>query len=129
VQLGNEGVEEAARVGYLGAFRASDFEFFSPIGSYPAPYSRAAMNIANQTSALSETIIDSHRLITGLRHALDVNYARVLAAAQERWERNFGADPSDACVSVRISSGKPLAGILKKSSRSLLHPAGRQLLA
>lgn len=88
------------------------------------------MNTAEHTSALSDSIINSHRLISGLRHALDVNYERVLAAAQERWERNFaGKDPSDACVSVRISSGKPLAGILKKSPGSLLHPAGRQLLA
>ena len=88
------------------------------------------MKTANQTSALAETVLDSHRLISGLRHALDVNYARVLASAQERWDRNFaGNDPSDACVSVRISSGKPLAAILRKSPRSLLHTAGRQLLA
>jgi hypothetical protein len=87
------------------------------------------MDTANLTSALSETVIDSHRLITGLRHALDVNYARVLASAQEQWDRNFaGKDPSDACVTVRISSGQPLAGILRKSPRSLLHPAGRRLL-
>ena len=80
------------------------------------------MNTVDQTSAISDSIIDSHRLITGLRHALDVNYARVLATAQIRWEQNFAAkDPSDACVSVRISSGKPRAGILKKSSGSLLH--------
>jgi hypothetical protein len=87
------------------------------------------MNTATQPSALSDTIINSHRLISGLRHALDVNYERVLAAAQERWERNFADDPSNACVSVRISSGKPMAGILKKRSRSLLHPTGRRLLA
>jgi hypothetical protein len=88
------------------------------------------MDTANQTSALADSIINSHRLITGLRHALDVNYTRVLAAAQERWERKFaGNDPSDACVTVRISSGKPLAGILRKSPGSLLHTAGRQLLA
>jgi hypothetical protein len=87
------------------------------------------MNTAEYTSALSDSIINSHRLIAGLRHALDVNYERVLAAAQERWERNFaGRDPSDACVSVRISSGKPLAGILKKSRGSLLHPNGRRSL-
>jgi hypothetical protein len=80
------------------------------------------MNTVDQTSVLSDSIIDSHRLITGLRHALDVNYARVLSMAQTRWEQNFaGKDPSDSCVSVRISSGKPLAGILKKSSGSLLH--------
>ena len=88
------------------------------------------MDTAHQTAALSESVIDSRRLITGLRHALDVNYARVLASAQERWERNFaGNDPSDACVSVRISSGKPLAGILKKSAGSFLHASARALLA
>jgi hypothetical protein len=90
---------------------------------------KSAMNTLDQTSTLSDTIIDSHRLITGLRHALDVDYARVLAAAQTRWEQNFaGKDPSDSCVSVRIRSGKPLAGILKKSSKSLLH-GGHRLLA
>jgi hypothetical protein len=87
------------------------------------------MDTATESSALTESIIDSRRLITGLRHALDVNYERVLAAAQARWEENFGKDPSDACVRVRISSGKPLAGIIRKSSGSLLHPAGRRLLA
>ena len=88
------------------------------------------MDTVTQTSALSETVINSHRLISGLRHALDLNYARVLATAEDRWNRNFaGKDPSDACVSVRISSGKPLAGILKKSRRALLHTAGRRLLA
>ena len=88
------------------------------------------MNTVDQTSALPDSIIDCHRLITGLRHALDVNYARVLATAQTRWEQNFaGKDPSDACVSVRIRSGKPLAGILKKSSGSLLHGMTHHLVA
>ena len=85
---------------------------------------------ANQTRFLDDTIIDNRRLIAGLRQALDLNYARVLAAAETRWEQNFaGKDPSDACVSVRINTGKPLAGILKKSSKSLLHGAGSRLLA
>ena len=88
------------------------------------------MNATRQTSTLNETIIDSRRLIAGLRQALDLNYARVLATAQSQWDRHFaGNDPSNACVSVRISSGKPLAGILKKSPKSLLHSAGRHLLA
>ena len=39
------------------------------------------MNTSQQTRAISDTIIDSRRLITGLRQALDLNYARVLAAA------------------------------------------------
>jgi hypothetical protein len=86
------------------------------------------MNATHQT--LTDTVIDSHRLIAGLRQALDMNYARVLAAAQTRWEAHFaGNDPSDACVSVRISSGKPMAGILRKSAGSLLHPTAPRLLA
>jgi hypothetical protein len=87
------------------------------------------MNTAEHTSALTDSIINSHRLIAGLRHALDLNYERVLATAQARWEENFGKDPSDACVSVRISSGKPMAGVLRKSRGTLLQPVRRRLLA
>jgi hypothetical protein len=88
------------------------------------------MNTSPQTSSLSDNIIDSRRLITGLRHALDVNYGRVLASARAQWERNFeGKDPSDACVSVRISSGKPTAGILKKPAGSFLQAGARVFLA
>jgi hypothetical protein len=88
------------------------------------------MSTSHQTHAVSDNIIDSRRLITGLRNALDMNYARVLASAKMQWERNFeGKDPSDACVSVRISSGKPLAGVLKKPAGSLLHAGARILLA
>ena len=87
------------------------------------------MNTSQQTQ-ISANIIDSRRLITGLRHALDVNYGRVLESARMQWERNFeGKDPSDACVSVRISSGKPTAGILKKPAGSVLPAGSRVLLA
>jgi hypothetical protein len=80
------------------------------------------MNIADHPHSLSENIIDSRRLVTGLRHALDVNYARVLDAARTQWERCFeGNDPSNACVSVRITSGKPSAGVIKKPAGSLLY--------
>src|SRR5256885_12602857 len=73
------------------------------------------MNSSSHNQIVSDNIIDSRRLITGLRHALDVNYARVLGAAREQWERCFeGIDPSDACVRVRITSGKPSAGAIKK---------------
>ena len=88
------------------------------------------MNTTQQIHVLPDDIIDSRRLITGLRHALDMNYARVLAAANTQWERNFaGKDPSDACVTVRISSGKPTAGVLRKSAGSFLHGSARALLA
>jgi hypothetical protein len=43
-------------------------------------------------------------LITGFRHALDQSYGRIYNAAANEWNRLFsGNDPSDACVSVRIS--------------------------
>jgi hypothetical protein len=84
----------------------------------------------------NSNIIDSHRLIAGLKHALDMNYARVLDSARQQWERNFaGKDPSDACVSVRITSGEgeksslACGGILRKSGHSFLNGNDRRLLA
>ena len=45
-------------------------------------------------------------MIEGFRHALDRNYRRLLATARADWERLFaGKDPSDACVSVRVTVG------------------------
>jgi len=84
------------------------------------------MKSSSQTQIVSDSIIDSRRLITGLRHALDVNYSRVLGAAREQWERYFeGNDPSNACVSVRITSGKPTAAVIKKPAASLLYGTRR----
>jgi hypothetical protein len=84
------------------------------------------MNSPSQSQILSDNFIDSRRLITGLRHALDVSYARVLDGAKERWERHFeGSDPSDACVTVRITSGKPSAGVIRKPAKSLLYGTRR----
>ena len=84
------------------------------------------MKSGSHASSVSSSIIDNRRLISGLRHALDVNYARVLDSARNHWERHFeGNDPSDACVSVRISSGKPTAGVIKKPGRSMLYGARR----
>ena len=79
---------------------------------------------------------DNRRLIDGLRQALDMNYARLLETAKQQWERNFaGKDPSDACVSVRVTSGDsqrpslPCAGILRRRRRSLLNGNPHGLLA
>jgi hypothetical protein len=59
--------------------------------------------------------------VEGLRHALDKNFRRLLESARKDWERLFAGkeDPSDACVSVRVSKApeekalsKPRAGFL-----------------
>ena len=82
------------------------------------------MKSSSESQTLSDNFIDSRRLITGLKQALDVNYARVLDAARERWERHFEEyDPSNACVSVRITSGKPTAAVIRKRPASLLYGA------
>jgi len=82
----------------------------------------AAMNHSHSTASIADTIIDNRRLISGLRHALDVNYERLLEAASQRWARHFeGNDPSDACVRVRITSGKPTAGFIKKPATASLY--------
>ena len=79
---------------------------------------------------------DNRRLIDELRQALDMNYARLRAAAKAQWEHNFaGKDPSDACVSVRVTAGDspqrslPCAGILRRRRRSLLNGHRHGLLA
>jgi hypothetical protein len=84
------------------------------------------MKSAAETQILSDNVIDSRRLILGLRHALDVSYARVLSAAKEQWEEHFdGCDPANACVSVRITSGKPTAAVIRKPATSFLYGARR----
>jgi len=79
---------------------------------------------------------DNRRLIDALRQALDSNYSRLREAAKEQWERDFtGKDPSDACVSVRITSSDserpslPCAGILRRRRKTLLNGSGRPSLA
>ena len=84
------------------------------------------MKNSSHREIVAETVIDSRRLVAGLRHALDVNYTRVLETARGQWERYFdGNDPSDACVSVRITSGKPTAGVIRKRATSLLYGTRR----
>ena len=90
---------------------------------HTACFSRLAMN-----AGLHTYDTDNRRLIGGVRQALDVTYARLLETANQQWERNFeGKDPSDACVSVRVTSGDgrrlplPCAGILRPRDRSVLN--------
>jgi hypothetical protein len=79
---------------------------------------------------------DNRRLIDGLRKALDMHNSRLIGNAKKEWERNFaGKDPSDACVSVRVSAGDsqrlslPCAGILRKRGKPLLNSSGHPSLA
>ncbi|MEY2565122.1 MAG: hypothetical protein QOH88_3315 [Verrucomicrobiota bacterium] len=85
------------------------------------------MNASLQKINGTKSLSDPRRFIGGLRQALDLNHNRMLAVAKREWERRYaGKDPSDACVTVRITSGEPKkralasAGILKKKKNRLL---------
>jgi hypothetical protein len=100
------------------------------MGAKPA-FLRLAMYID-----LQRQDAENRRLIDALRQALDSNYSRLLETAQQQWERNFaGEDPSDACVSVRVTTGDshrsslPCAGILRKGRKSILKGNPHGLLA
>jgi hypothetical protein len=56
--------------------------------------------------ALTNGRFPTREVADGLRHSLNNNFGRLIGAAGREWERRFaGTDPSDACVSVRISGG------------------------
>jgi hypothetical protein len=65
-------------------------------------------------------------LIPRMRQSLNINYPRLFETAKKHWERSFaGKDPSDACVSVRVSPGDspkrslPCAGVRRRRGRLL----------
>lgn len=58
-------------------------------------------------NALNCKVTDD-QLVDGFRSAVEKSCGRVFKIAQDEWERRFGGkEPSDACVSVRISSRGP----------------------
>jgi hypothetical protein len=60
------------------------------------------MSTENAAEALLHREVTKAEVIVGLRHALDATYRRFVDAARSDWERLIGADPSDACVTVRV---------------------------
>ena len=65
--------------------------------------------------------IGNRELVDGLQRALEHKYNGILRAAGNEWERRFAAgDPSDSCVSVRISAwGRALSGVASHRPRGL----------
>ena len=61
-------------------------------------------------------------IVAGLRHALDLRYQQIRQAARADWERLFGSDPADACVTVRVQTSPSTAtrtsGFLKSRRKS-----------
>lgn len=62
----------------------------------------------------------SRELADGLHCTLNRKYGTLLRGAKKEWERRFaGSDPSDACVSVRISGSNDSRWLATDSGRSL----------
>jgi len=53
--------------------------------------------------------IQKAEFITAIRHALDLRYRRLCETARADWERLFGSDPADACVTVRVQANSSIA--------------------
>ena len=76
-----------------------------------------------------------YEMIEGLQHAIENSYRRLRETARREWESRFtGKDPSDACVSIRVSTAGiqppvlPCAGFLSRGQRSA-HKLGHRSLA
>jgi len=48
-------------------------------------------------------------IVIGLRHALDLRYRQIVQAGRADWERLFGSDPADKCVTVRVQTSATTA--------------------
>jgi hypothetical protein len=67
------------------------------------------MNMEQGAGALLQREVAKAEIIAGLRHALDSSYRRFVEAARADWERLFGSDPADVCVTVRVAVSQPSA--------------------
>jgi hypothetical protein len=75
------------------------------------------------TQSTLEQEIEKAEVLTGIGHALDLTYRRVCQAARADWERLFGRDPADACITVRVHTSASAAtrgsGFLKSRRQSV----------
>ncbi len=78
------------------------------------------MKSLQKTDVARERMGD-REMADGLNNVLENRYSRILRTAGREWERRFaGRDPSDACVSVRISAwGRALSGASSSAPRAL----------
>jgi hypothetical protein len=54
--------------------------------------------------------IEKAEFIAAIRDALDLRYRRLCQTARADWERLFGNDPADKCVTVRVQTAPSTRG-------------------
>jgi hypothetical protein len=87
------------------------------------------MSTEQGAGALLQREAEKAEIIAGLRHALDSSYRRFVESARADWERLFGSDPADACVTVSVAVDERAvrgSGFLK-SRRPSTHKLGKRL--
>jgi hypothetical protein len=58
----------------------------------------------DRKQALFQKELAKVELLAALRQAVDFRYRNLCQAARADWERLFGKDPADSCVTVRIAA-------------------------
>jgi hypothetical protein len=64
------------------------------------------MDVGEGQQTLFQRELAKAEVIADFRHALDLRYRLLVESARADWERCFGNDPSDACVTVRVTTGQ-----------------------
>jgi endo-1,4-beta-mannosidase len=63
-----------------------------------------------------------YEVIEGLQSAIDYRYSCLRETARHEWESRFGGnDPSDACVSVRVTAAASNARVVSGSDFLSVH--------
>jgi hypothetical protein len=64
------------------------------------------MSGEERKQALFQKELAKVELLTAFRHAMDFRYRRSCQAARADWERLFGSDPANSCLSVRVQTSQ-----------------------
>jgi hypothetical protein len=75
------------------------------------------MSIEERKQALFQKQVANVELLAAVRNALGFRYRRLCQTARADWERLFGSDPADSCVTVGVQTSESTAirrsGLLK----------------
>jgi hypothetical protein len=83
-----------------------------PLGGIVFAHLLMAMGTTGRDSAAFEAAMLEYETVEGLKRAIDYSSWRLLESARMEWDRRFATrDPSDACVSVRITGLAPAAQV------------------
>jgi hypothetical protein len=63
----------------------------------------------NDIPSVCDQEIEKAEILMGIRHTIDLKYRRLCQAARADWERLFGKEAADACVTIRVQMDRSTA--------------------